>query len=175
MTRALVRAIAWMLLPGCAVLAATARSAEDPGAKALQQHQLQRQQQQDAHQLRMQQQYRALQSPAVSGQREPSLEQLQIEQRQRQQADHYRQSIDPTTAQPSDDAGARRAKDAMKQLDIREQNQRELRRFDQQQQQAGGERDGPEARVPVPTEKLKVPPSGGKPGREACAPATACP
>ncbi len=94
------------------MLVAPVWGAEDPGARALQQQLLLRQQQQEALQLRMQQQHIAPSAPADARQR-LLLEQLQMEQRQRQAQQHYRQAIEPPTAQPSDDEGTRRAKAEM--------------------------------------------------------------
>ena len=97
----------------CAMLVTPAWGAEDPGARVLQQHQLQRQQQQEALQLRMQQQQHGVQSAPADARQRQALEQLQLEQRQRQDQLHYRQAIEPSTAQPSDDEGTRRAKAEM--------------------------------------------------------------
>jgi len=103
----------------CALLIPPAWGAEDPGARALQQHQLQRQQQQEALQLRMQQQDVVQSAPADARQRQV-LEQQQLEQRQRQDQQHYRQAIEPSTAQPSDDEGTRRAKAEMERQKARQ-------------------------------------------------------
>lgn len=110
------------------VFAAGAGGAEDPGSRALQQHQIQRQQQQDALQLRMRQQQRALQSPPQDAGQKQAAEQLQLDQRQRQQELHYRQSIEPATAQPSDDAGTRRANEAMEREKARRESEELQRR-----------------------------------------------
>jgi hypothetical protein len=107
-----------------------ARGAEDPGARAVQQNQLQRQQQQEALQLRMQQQQRATQNPPQDARQKQDLEKLQAEQRQRQQELHYRQGIEPSTAQPSDDAGTRRAKEELERRKARQQAEEQLQRSD---------------------------------------------
>lgn len=120
---------------GCASFAASAAGADDPGARALQQHQLQRQQQQDALQLRMQQQQRATQSAPADSRQQQQARQLEIDQQQRQQELHYRQGIEPPTAQPSDDDGTRRAKTNIELQQARQQGQRELRRLDTETQQ----------------------------------------
>src|SRR5262245_35381708 len=95
----------WLASVACASLTGVAAGAEDPGARALQQQQLQRQQQQDALQLRMQQQQRAVQTPPADARQQQTLRQLEIEQQQRQQDLQYRQGIEPSTAQPTDDIG----------------------------------------------------------------------
>lgn len=137
-----------MLLAGAA-LAAAAWGAEDPAVRALQQHQLQRQQEQEALQLRMLQQQRGAQKPPADAPRQPatdllevdrqqrqqrSMERLQNDQQQRQQQQHYRQAIEPETAQPSDDEAARRAKAQMELRKAQEQSQQQLRRFDSELQ-----------------------------------------
>lgn len=122
-------AVALAALSGPA-LPAGAGGAEDPGARALQQQQIQRQQRQDALQLRMQQQQSAVQNPPQDLRQKQDLEKLTIEQRQRQQQLNYRQDIGPATAQPTDDAGARRAKEAMEREKAQRQGQELLRRSD---------------------------------------------
>ena len=122
-------ATGWAALLIAAALTAPAWGAEDPGARALQQNQLQRQQQQDALQLRMQQQ-NATQNRPADARRQPAPEQLQIDQRQQQQQLHYRQAIEPGTAQPSDDEAGRRAKAQMELNKAQEQSQQQLRRFE---------------------------------------------
>jgi hypothetical protein len=119
-------------------LAAAAWGADDPGARALQQHQLQRQQQQEALQLRMQQQQRVVQEAPTDPQRQRALEQLQINQRQQQYDLHYRQGIEPASAQPSDGEGTRRAKDQLDLEKARQQSQQQLRRFESELQPKPG-------------------------------------
>ena len=104
--------------------------ADDPGARALQQLQLQRQQQQDALQLRMQQHQRRLHNPPADARQQQALGQMEADQQQRQQELHYRQGIEPATAQPSDDAGTRHAKAQLEEERAREQSQRQLLRFE---------------------------------------------
>src|SRR5688572_14299240 len=116
----------------CACLAGMVAGAEDPGAKAFQQNQQQRQQQQDALQLRMQQQQRATQVPPAGVRQQQSGRQLEIEQQQRQQELHYRQSVEPSTAQPSDDDGTRRAKAQLEQQKAQRESERQLQRFDRE-------------------------------------------
>lgn len=142
----------------CAVLVPPAWGAEDPGARALQQHQLQRQQQQEALQLRMQQHQRGVQSAPADAQQRQALEQLQSEQRQWQEQLHYRQAIEPATAQPSDDEGTRRAKAEMERQQAQQESQRQIRQSDRELQQGVGKWDEPGAGVPVPPRKLKIPP-----------------
>jgi len=120
---------------GCAAMGGAAWGADDPGARALQQHQLQRQQQQDALQLRMQQQQRATQSPPLDSRQQQSARQLEIDQQQRQQELHYRQGVEPPAAQQSDGEGTRRAKAQMELQKAQQQGQQQLRRFDSEAQQ----------------------------------------
>ena len=108
--------------------------ADDPGARALQQHQLQRQQQQDALQLRMQQHQRRLHNPPADARQQQALGQMEADQQQRQQELQYRQGIEPATAQPSDDAGTRHAKAQLEEERAREQSQRQLLRFESEAQ-----------------------------------------
>ena len=132
-----------------AALAAAAWGAEDPAGRALQQHQLQRQQQQDALQLRMQQQQGGAQAaPAESGRGQPTdlpqidrqqrqrqaTDRLRIDQQQRQQQLHDRQGIAPDTAQPSEDEAGRRAKARMELEKAQQSSQQQLRRFESELQ-----------------------------------------
>ena len=80
---------------GGAALAAAAWGADDPGARALQQHQLQRQQQQELH---------------------------------------YRQGIEPGSAQPSEGEGTSKAKAQMELEKAQQQSQQQLRRFESELQ-----------------------------------------
>lgn len=104
----------------CAMLVSPAWGAEDPGARVLQQHQLQRQQQQEALQLRMRQQHQSAQSAPADARQRQLLEQLHSEQRQRQDQQHYRQAVEPTTAQPADDEATRRVKAEMERQKARQ-------------------------------------------------------
>ena len=115
-------------------MAPAALGADDPGARALQQHQLQRQQQQDALQLRMQQHQRRLHNPPADARQQQALGQMEADQQQRQQELQYRQGIEPATAQPSDDAGTRHAKAQLEEERAREQSQRQLLRFESEAQ-----------------------------------------
>lgn len=132
-------------------LATAARGAEDPSVRALQQHQLQRQQQQEALQLRMQQQQRPAQNPPADLRpqqatdlqqverqlrQKQAAERLRIDQQQRQQQLHYRQEIEPGTAQPSDDGAQHRARAEMELRKAQESSQQQLRRFDSESQPA---------------------------------------
>jgi len=123
-----------MMFIGWIALATAAWGADDPGARALQQHQLQRQQQQDALQLRMQQQQRSVQEPPAGAKQQQALDLLQINQRQQQQELHYRQGMEPTGAQPSDDEGTRGAKAQMELQKAQQQSQQQLRRFESELQ-----------------------------------------
>lgn len=125
----------------CAFLAGIATAADDPGAKALQQNQLQRQQQQDALQLRMQQQQqRATQAPPTDAHQQQAGRQLEIEQQQRQRELHYRQGLEPSTAQPIDDEGTRRAKAQLEQQRAQRESERQLQRFDREMRQQSDRR-----------------------------------
>lgn len=135
-------------LVAAAALAAAAWGAEDPAVRALQQHQLQRQQQQEALQLRMLQQQRGAQIPPADAQRratdlgqavqrqrqQRATEQLQIDQQQRQQQLHYRQGIEPGTAQPGEDAAGQQNKAQIELRKAQEQSQQQLRRFESDSQ-----------------------------------------
>jgi hypothetical protein len=123
-----------MTIIGWAALAVAAWSAEDPGGRALQQHQLQRQQQQEALQLRMQQQQHSAQDRPAGVRQQQALEQLQINQRQQQQQLHDRQGIEPASAQPSEGEGARRANAQMELEKAQRQSQQQLRRFESELQ-----------------------------------------
>jgi hypothetical protein len=112
--------------------------AEDPGARALQQHQLRRQQQEEATQLRQLQQQRAAQSASAGVREQQALQKLKIDQQQRQQELHYRQSVGLPSARGGDDEGTRRAKAEMELLRAREQSQQQLRQFERELQNKGG-------------------------------------
>lgn len=132
-----------------AVLVAAARGAEDPAVRAMQQHQLQRQQQQEALQLRMLQQQRNAQNPPADAQRQQATdlqqadqlqrqqrarEQLQIDQQQRQQRLHFRQGVEPGSAQPTEDAAGQQNKAQMELRKAQESSQQQLRRFESELQ-----------------------------------------
>ena len=132
-----------------AALVAAAQGAEDPAVRAMQQHQLQRQQQQEALQLRMLQQQWGAQNPPADAQRQQAtdlqqadqqqrrqraIEQLQIDQQQRQQQLHYRQGIEPSAAQPTEDAAGQQNKAQMELRKAQEQSQQQLRRFESESQ-----------------------------------------
>jgi hypothetical protein len=102
------------------MLVAPAWGAEDPGARVLQQQLLLRQQQQEALQLRMQQQNLLAQPAPADARQRLLLEPLQAGERQRLDQAHYRQAIAPATAQPSDDEATRRAKAEMERLKARQ-------------------------------------------------------
>jgi hypothetical protein len=123
-----------MISAGWLALAGAAWGADDPGARALQQQLLQRQQQQEALQLRMQQQQRVAPNPPRDARQTQAQEQLQVGQRQRQQELHYRQGIEPITAQPSDDAGTHRAKEGMELQRVQQRGQELLQRSGAEQQ-----------------------------------------
>lgn len=128
------RATGWVAVLAAAGFLAAAWGAEDPGARALQQNQLQRQQQQDALQLRMQQQ-NATQNRPKDARRQPALEQTQTDQLQQQQQLQYRQTIEPGTAQPSDDEATRRAKAQIELNKAQDLGQQQLRRFESELRQ----------------------------------------
>jgi hypothetical protein len=132
-----------------ALLVAAARAAEDPAIRALQQHQLQRQQQQEALQLRMLQQQRDAQNPPSGALRQQAtdlqqvdqqqrqqraMEQLQVDQQQRQQQLHYRQGIEPGSVQPTEDAAGQQNKAQMELRKAQEQSQQQLRSFESELQ-----------------------------------------
>lgn len=122
-------AACWLTLLGTPLWAA-----EDPGTRGLQQHHLQRGQQEDALQLRMRQQQRATQAAPAAGAREKqALEQLHARQREQQQSRQYRQGIEPTPAAPADDAGARRAKAELERMTAQQESQRQLQRAESEQ------------------------------------------
>jgi len=110
--------------------AAAALGADDPGIRALQQNQLQRQQQQDALQLRMQQQQGSVQNLPVNARQQQAIRQLETDQQLRQQELHYRQGIEPVSAQPSEGEDTRRAKAQMDLQKAQQQSQQQLRRFE---------------------------------------------
>lgn len=131
------------------------RAAEDPGARALEQHQMMRQQQQDTLQLRMLQQQRAVETPPAGGRERRELERLQINQEQRQQQLHYRQNIEPATAHPADDAGAARAKGDLERQKAKRAGEVQIRRFDfelrQREERGRIEKARGEIRAPEPS------------------------
>jgi len=132
----------WWLAVTLSGAAPAALGADDPGTQALQQHQLQRQQQQDALQLRMQQQQRGVQDPPADARQQQALEQLQINQQQQQQQLHYRQGVEPVGVQPSEGDGTRQAKAQMELQKAQQQSQQQLRRFESELQvQPGGTMD----------------------------------
>ncbi|MDH3287580.1 MAG: hypothetical protein OEP48_07650 [Betaproteobacteria bacterium] len=151
----------WLLAAviGCVALVALAWGADEPGARALHEQQMMRQQQQDTLQLRMQQQQRSLQSPPAGAREGEALERLQINQQQRQQQLHYRQNIEPPTAHPDDDAGARRTKAELERQRAQRQGERQLQRFDSELQQrvesGRGEKARGEIRPPEPPATLQ--------------------
>lgn len=120
---------------GCVAPVALAWGAEDPGARALHEQQLMRQQQQETLKLRMQQQQRGLQSPPSSARKRGERERLQINQEQRQQQLHYRQNIELPTKHPDDGAGVRRGKAELERQRAQRQGERQLQRFDAELQQ----------------------------------------
>jgi hypothetical protein len=109
--------------------------ADDPGARELQRNQLQRQQQQDELQLRMQQYQRSAPS---SGSLSPDqgIRQLEIKQLQRQRELHYRQNQNVVPPAPMDDEGTRRAKAQIEQQRAQQESRRQMQRFDWEMEQA---------------------------------------
>ena len=111
----------FVCLIGLGLGLAPAWAAEDAGERAVRQDQLQRRQQQEVLQLRMEEQQRAAQSGPATLRQEQSLN----ERRQRQQALHYRQSIEPAATQPSDDRGTRQAKEAIRRMNAERESLQE--------------------------------------------------
>jgi hypothetical protein len=125
------------LLRFCSVAIALVPSAwaDDPAARELQRSQLQRQQQQDELQLRMQQYQRNAPS---SGSLHPDqgVRQLEIEQLQRQRELHYRQNQNVAPPAPMDDEGTRRAKAQIEQQRAQQESRRQMQHFDWEMEQA---------------------------------------
>jgi hypothetical protein len=82
----------------------------------------------------MQQQQRSVQESPADPRRQQAVEQLQINQQQQQQELHYRQGIEPASAQPSEGAGTRKAKAQMELEKAQHQSQQQLRRFESELQ-----------------------------------------
>ena len=122
--RALSRAAA------CCLVVAGGTGWADPAAKATQQQQLQRQQQEDALQLRMRQQQRETRAAPADAKQKQAMEQLHAGQRARQQALHDRQAVEPGTASPGDDAGARAAKAELERRKAQDESRRQLQRLE---------------------------------------------
>jgi hypothetical protein len=104
--------------------------AENPAGRALQQHQLQRQQRDEDTQLRLMQLQRAAQTPPAGLRERQARERQQVDQRQRQQELHDRQAIEPAAAQPANDEGTRRAKAELELQRARQQSQQQIRQFE---------------------------------------------
>jgi hypothetical protein len=124
----LISAGSWLCLSG-----SPAPAAEDPAAKAMQQQQLQRQQQEDALRLRMRQHQREMQRAPADAKQKQALEQLHSGQRAQQQALHDRQTAEPATATPGDDAGTRAAKAELARRKALEESRRQLQRLETEQ------------------------------------------
>jgi len=116
-----------------------------------------RQQQQDALQLRMQQQQRSLQSPPPGPRERQELERLRIMQEQRQQEFHYRQTIEPSTAHPDDDAGVQGAKAGMQRQQVKRQGEQQLQRFDSELQKGIESKSAKKARGEVRPPEVPAP------------------
>lgn len=152
-------AVQYLIVAGLAVLfAGTAESAEDPGARALQQNQLMRQQQQNTLQLRMQQEQSRVQSPPAGARGRHQVQQLETQQEQRQRELQYRQNINPPTAHSADDPGVARAKADLERGKAQRKGEAQLRRFDYERKQriesgrtekARGEVHAPEQPAPL--------------------------
>lgn len=119
-----------VLLISCAAAAAPARGADGSGADGLQQNQLMRQQQQDALQLRMLQQQRALEAPPAGSRERQDLERLQINQQQRQQDLQYRQQTEPSMVRPDRESGVSSVVVEQGPGKAQEQGANQLQRFD---------------------------------------------
>jgi len=89
------------------------------------------------------QQQNAIPTPPADVRRQPALEPSQIDQRQQQQQLHYRQAIEPGTAQPSDDEAGRRAKAQMELNKAQAQSQQQLRRFESELRQPPASPESP--------------------------------
>ncbi|HSF20595.1 MAG TPA: hypothetical protein VLA81_01030, partial [Burkholderiales bacterium] len=61
-------------------------------------------------------------------------EQLQIDQQQRQQQLHFRQGVEPSSAQPTEDAAGQQNKAQMELRKAQESSQQQLRRFESELQ-----------------------------------------
>jgi hypothetical protein len=109
--------------------------ADDPAAREVQRNQIQRQQQQDELQLRMQQYQRGTPSPGTFP-HEQAIRQLEIQQLQRQHEMHYRQQQNVPPASPADDEGTRRAKAQIEQQRAQQESRRQMQRFDWEMEQA---------------------------------------
>jgi hypothetical protein len=111
-------------------------AADDAALKALQQNQLERQQQQDQLQLRMQQYQRNIQNPPADARQRQSIEQLELNQQLRQQQLHQLQQRElQTRPEPlTDDEGTRRAKAQIEQQRAQQQSRRQLEQFERERQ-----------------------------------------
>ena len=112
--------------------------ADEPGARALQQHRLLRQHQEEALQLRLQQQQRTTQAPPADARQKQAQEKLLIDQQQRQQALHYQQSIKASVAQSADDDGSHAVKVEMERFRAGQQSQQQVRQFERELQAGSG-------------------------------------
>jgi len=141
-------------------LSGMAIAADDPAARALQQNQLLRQQQQDQLQLRMLQYQHSVQNPPADARQGQALEQLELDQAQRQQQLQMQQqrALQTRPELPSEDAATRAAKTQIDQVRARQESQRQLQQFDWELQNAAqqGRRPEPAYRLPGLPE-----PSGG--------------
>ncbi|MCC7486144.1 MAG: hypothetical protein IT529_14315 [Burkholderiales bacterium] len=132
------RGVSWRAMAWLACAAGGVAGAEDPGARALQQNELQRQQQLDQLRLRMQQQQsRARASREDAGGR-GALERLEADQVQRQQRLHLEQQreVGSRPEAPSDDTGAREARRQLELQRARRESERQLTGFEQESRTA---------------------------------------
>jgi hypothetical protein len=113
--------------------AAGAGAADDHAARAVQLHQVQRQQQEDALQLRMRQQQQATRLAPADARRKQALDRLHAGQRARQQALHDRQVTGAQGAVPADDEATRAAKAGMELRKAQDESQRLLQRLQGEQ------------------------------------------
>jgi hypothetical protein len=114
------------------VLAGPAWSADDPGARAVQQLQLQRQQQQDQLQLEMQQSQLNSMNPPADARQGQATQQLELDQSLRQQQLQMDQQR-ALQARPDllpDGLGTRAAQAPIEQQRARQDSQRQLQQFD---------------------------------------------
>jgi hypothetical protein len=118
------------------VMAGPAWSANDPGARAIQQQQLQRQQQQDQLQLEMQQSQRNLTNPPGDARQRQEIEQLELDQalRQQQLQTNQQRALQGRPEMPWDDRATRDARAQIEQQRARQESQQQLQQFDQELQ-----------------------------------------
>jgi len=130
----------------------TAQGADDTAARALEQNQLLRQQQQDQLQLRMLQQQRSTQSPPADARQRQAIEQLELDQslRQQQLQTQQQRAVQIRPEIPGDDAGTRESKAQLEQVRARQESRRQLEQFDRELQSAAQQRRRPDPGYRLP-------------------------